>query len=91
MVDTSLERDTLAISAHVSRPVMLKGKHVATEFVEVDCQIQMEEAEKIGCEFQPVEILYAFIKCLANAPTLQETNIQIYNQGFRKDALSEES
>lgn len=51
MVDTSLDRDTLAISAHVSRPVMLKGKHVATEFVEVDCHIQMEEAEKIGCEF----------------------------------------
>lgn len=51
VVDTSLDREELAITAHVSRPVQLKGRHVATEFVEVDCQIQMEEAEKIGCEF----------------------------------------
>lgn len=50
-MDTSLDREELAITAHVSRPVQLKGRHVATEFVEVDCQIQMEEAEKIGCKF----------------------------------------
>ncbi|GMH41569.1 hypothetical protein BSKO_09479 [Bryopsis sp. KO-2023] len=48
VVDTSLEKDSLAITAHVSRPVLLKGNHVATEFVEVDCQVQMQEAEKIG-------------------------------------------
>lgn len=49
LIDTGLQNDKLSIQAHISRPVSLKGKHVATEFVELVCTVQMEDAEKVGC------------------------------------------
>lgn len=50
LIDTGLQNDKLSIQAHISRPVSLKGKHVATEFVELECTVQMEDAEKVGLQ-----------------------------------------
>ena len=35
------------MTAHVSRPLHLKGLHIATEFVEVECRVDMQQIEGV--------------------------------------------
>ncbi len=48
-VDTTLVENQLAVKAYLSRPLALKDKQLATEFLEIQCSTRTAEAERIGC------------------------------------------
>lgn len=54
LVDTTLSNDKFSINAFMSRLLTLGDKVLATEFVEMPCEVLFGEAEKVGGEFMKV-------------------------------------
>jgi hypothetical protein len=50
LVDTTLSNNKFSINAFMSRLLKLGDKALATEFVEVPCEVLFGEAEKVGVE-----------------------------------------
>lgn len=48
VVDTTLAKDKIATQAYVSRTLTLGDKALATEFVEVPCDVLFGAVEKVG-------------------------------------------
>ncbi|KAK9820279.1 hypothetical protein WJX72_008550 [[Myrmecia] bisecta] len=55
-VDTTLQNKQLSISAYVSRTLTLGKKALASEFLEVSCEVRTSEVEKVGVELLETEI-----------------------------------
>jgi translation initiation factor 3 subunit F len=49
-LDTSLQQDQLPCQAYVSRALQLGDKPLATGFVEVPCDVQYGDVERVGGE-----------------------------------------
>lgn len=47
-IDTTLQNQSLAIKAYVSRALLLGEKQLATEFVQVDCEVKTKDLESLG-------------------------------------------
>ena len=50
VLDTSLAGDHVDVRAYASRALSLGDKALATEFVELPCEVLMGEAERVGRE-----------------------------------------
>ncbi len=49
-IDTTLQNQNLAIKAYVSRALLLAEKQLATEFVQVDCEVKAADLQNLGGE-----------------------------------------
>lgn len=47
-LDTSLQEDKLKVQAYVSRTLTLGDKSLATEFVELPCDVLYGDIERVG-------------------------------------------
>lgn len=50
VLDTALAGDHVGVSAYISRSLALGDKPLATEFVQVPCDVQYTEVEKVGVD-----------------------------------------
>ena len=47
-IDTTLQNQSLAIKAYISRALLLAEKQLATEFVQVDCEVKTADLGSLG-------------------------------------------
>ncbi|KAK9843940.1 hypothetical protein WJX84_006794 [Apatococcus fuscideae] len=55
-IDTTLQNQSLAIKAYISRALLLAEKQLATEFVQVDCEVKTADLGSLGVDLMEKEI-----------------------------------
>lgn len=71
VLDTSLAGDHVDVRAYASRALSLGDKALATEFVELPCEVLMGEAERVGRERPRAAGACGRLRCRAAAHGLQ--------------------